>query len=393
MADTYQRKYPRPERLVTLAVRSMQPEDLRRLLEAGAPVTVLDLRTASDRAEWWIPQSIHIPAYESLQQGDSKVLDDLDLPPALPVVAVCRAGVVAQAAARHLAARGLNASYLVGGMRGWSGAWNLAEVPVESPEFAITQVRRTGKGCLSYLVGSETDAAVIDPAVDPEIYHLLAQQRGWRITAVLDTHIHADHISRSRELAHRTGAQLFLPAQDRAAYGHLPLHDGDRVSVGRGTITVLATPGHTPESACFQLGETVLFTGDTLFLGAVGRPDLEATDDQAVLRARLLHSSLRRITAFSGATLILPGHTGRPVPFDRRPIAATLETLRKSCEALEQWFAGSEPSDAGAFAEWVLGRLPPPPPNHREIVRLNETGAAPADPEALEAGANHCAVS
>ena len=374
--------------------RAMPIEELRYLLETGAPVTVLDIRTESDRAEWWIPDSIHAEAYDALQRGDPTPLNGLDLPLTAPVVAVCRAGVVAQAAARHLAEGGYRAFYLEGGMRAWSQAWNHAAVSIAEPDVAVIQVRRTGKGCLSYLIGSRGGAAVIDPSVDPGVYLRLAEERGWRITAVMDTHIHADHVSRNRELARLTGARLFLPAQERAHYAHQALHDGDQVHVGSATITAFGTPGHTPESTCYRLGDRVIFTGDTLFLGAVGRPDLEATNDQAAARARPLHASLTRILALSDRTLVLPGHTDRPVPFDRRPVAATLGELRTEGDALPRWFGETRPSGPDDFAEWVLGRLPPTPANHREIVRLNEAGVArPANLEALEAGANRCAVS
>ncbi len=374
--------------------RATPTEDLRQLLETGSPVTVLDIRTESDRAEWWIPGSVHADAYDALKRGDPTPLSELDLPLTTPVVAVCRAGLVAQAAARYLAERGHRAFYLEGGMSAWSQAWNHAEVPIAEPEVAVIQVRRTGKGCLSYVIGSSGEAAVIDPSVDPAVYLRLAEDRGWRITTLMDTHIQADHLSRSRELARLTGARLFLPAQERAQYAYQPLHDGDQVPVGSATITAFATPGHTSESTSYRLNDRVLFTGDTLFLRAVGRPDLEATNAQAAARARWLHASLTRILALRDRTLILPGHADRPVLFDGRPVAATLGELRTENDALIRWFGGTGPSDPDGFAEWVLGRLPPTPANHREIVRLNEAGAErPANLEALEAGANRCAVS
>ncbi|MGH7509772.1 MAG: MBL fold metallo-hydrolase [Gemmatimonadales bacterium] len=379
---------------MSTSVAALPAEDLRGLLDAGAPITVLDIRPTSDRAEWWIPHSLHVDAYDALRRGDPHALTGLDIPVTRPVVAVCRAGVVAQAAARYLADRGFRAFYLEGGMKAWGQVWNRAEVPIANRDFAVIQVRRTGKGCLSYVIGSQGEAAIVDPAVDPGVYLRLAEERGWRITSLLDTHIHADHVSRSRELARLTGAQLFLPAQDRARYAHVPLGEGGQVQVGNGTITLLSTPGHTPESACFRLDEDVLLTGDTLLLGGVGRPDLEATNAQAAMRARQLHASLRRILALPDKTLILPGHTDRPVPFDGRPVGAALAVLRKEEEGLGRWFGGAHPSGPDAFAQWILARLPPTPANHGEIVRLNETGTSPpADLEALEAGGNRCAVS
>jgi glyoxylase-like metal-dependent hydrolase (beta-lactamase superfamily II) len=142
-------------------------------------------------------------------------------------------------------------------------------------------VRRTGKGCLSYLIGANGEAAVVDAALAPAVYLRLAQQQGWRITAVLDTHIHADHLSRSRALADQTNATLYLPAQERVVFPFTPLCDGDTVGIGASLLTAVHTPGHTLESTCYLLDEGLLFTGDTLFLAAVGRPDLEARPGEA----------------------------------------------------------------------------------------------------------------
>ncbi|HUF35588.1 MAG TPA: MBL fold metallo-hydrolase [Gemmatimonadales bacterium] len=360
-------------------------ESLRQALEAGAPITVLDIRTAADRAEWWIPGSLHLDVYEALKRGDPAALAGAELPPDRPVVVVCHAGVVAREAALQLAHRGLDATSLAGGMRAWSQVWNHAVVAGLGPDTTVVQVRRTGKGCLSYLVGSRGEAAVIDPSADPAVYLELAQERGWSIRAILDTHIHADHVSRGRDLATRTGAPVLLPAKARVRYPFQVLEEGDRVAVGGAALTVMDTPGHTAESVSYRLDDMALFTGDTLFLGGVGRPDLEAAGGEAAERARLLHRSLARIVELPGDTIILPGHVDRPVPFDGRPVAATLSGVRSEVEAVTG-------SGVDGFVRWLLGRIPATPPNYHEIVRLNHLEATKVDLEALEAGANRCAV-
>jgi glyoxylase-like metal-dependent hydrolase (beta-lactamase superfamily II) len=366
---------------------------LRHALEAGAPVTVLDIRPAADRAEWWIPGSLHLDVYDALKRGDPAVLSAANIPPERPVVVVCRAGVVARDAALQLVERGFDASYLAGGMKAWSQAWNHAAVSLVGSEPSVIQVRRSGKGCLSYIVGSRGEAVVIDPSADPAVYVHLAEQQGWSIRAVLDTHVHADHVSRARELAQRTKARLLLPAQARAQYQFQPLREGDRLLLGGATLTVMETPGHTPESVSYLLDNAALFTGDTLFLGGVGRPDLEAASGESAERTRLLHRSLARILELPEHTLILPGHVDRPVPFDGRPIASTLGRVRQDVEALTRWFSDTTDTAADGFARWVLSRLPATPPNHHDIVRLNRGEAIPMDLESLEAGANRCAVS
>src|SRR5256884_2770502 len=308
---------------------TISTERLRELPEQGAPVTVLDVRPAAERAEWSIPGSVHADAYDALRRGDPTVLADFHPTNGDRVVTVCAAGKTSMLAAERLRARGLNAVSLEGGMRAWSLAWNTAEVPCPGSSARIVQLRRTGKGCLSYVIGSNGDAAVVDASLEPQIYHRAADERGWRIRAVLETHVHADHLSRARALAVDTRARPCLPATERASFQYTPLKDGDIVRVGSAGLRVLHTPGHTPESACYLLDELALFTGDTLFLAAVGRPDLEATTDDSRHRAQVLHASLQRLGALPPETVVLPAHASAPVAFDGRPISATLEEVQE----------------------------------------------------------------
>jgi glyoxylase-like metal-dependent hydrolase (beta-lactamase superfamily II) len=361
-------------------------DELRLMLTDRQPVTVLDIRKAEDRAEWAIPGSLHIDAYEALKAGDPDALADAAIPMDAPVVTICGAGKVSITAMEQLRHRGYDARSLAGGMKAWSLAWNSAEVPVCGSAATVIQVRRTGKGCLSYLIGNDGQAVVIDAALPSEVYQDLADQHGWTITRVLDTHVHADHLSRSRLLAEQTGATLHLPEQNRVTYPFTPVHDGDTLDVGSSRIVAMRTPGHTLESTSYFLDGGALFTGDTLFLVGVGRPDLEASPEQARARARLLHASLARLTALPPETVILPGHTSEPAPFDNRPITATLADVISR--------VGMLGLSEEAFVEAILARIPPTPPNHARIVALNEAGEMPdGDPTDLEAGANRCAIS
>ena len=364
---------------------TISSEALRELLESGTSVTVLDVRPAAERAEWSIPGSVHADAYDALRRGDPTALADFHPANGDRVVTVCAAGKTSMLAAERLRARGLDAVSLEGGMRAWSLAWNTAEVSCPGSTARIVQLRRTGKGCLSYLIGSNGEAAVVDASLEPQIYHRLADERGWRIRTVLETHVHADHLSRAGALAADTGARLCLPATDRVSFEYEPLKDRDTVRVGSAGLRVLRTPGHTPESTCYLLDDRALFTGDTLFLAAVGRPDLEATTEQSESRAHVLYASLQRLVALPPETVILPAHTSEPVAFNGRPISATLREVQERTSLLHET---EEP-----FVSQILTRLPPTPPNHHRIVALNHAGALPDDPTELEAGANRCAVA
>lgn len=364
---------------------TVSADDLRAWLARGERVAVVDVRDAEDRAEWSVPGSLHVDAHDALAEGDLGPLAALDLPRDRPVVTVCNAGRMSLVAARLLRDRGVDARSLAGGMRAWSLAWNEAEVPLSGSEARLVQVRRTGKGCLSYVIGARGEAVVVDASVDPQIYLDVAERRGWRVTRVLDTHVHADHVSRSRRLAELAGATLHLPETNRVRAPFAPVRDGDALVVGGARVTALRVPGHTEESTCFLVDGRALLTGDTLFLDSVGRPDLEASPEAARERARLLHASLARLLTLPSDVVVLPGHASEPVAFDGRALAAPLAVVR------ERVRVAARPAEE--FVEWILARLPPTPPNHRAIVALNEAGEMPQArlPE-LEAGANRCAI-
>lgn len=359
---------------------------LRTWLEERYPVTLLDVRPAEERAEWYIPGSVHIDAYNALKAHDPAALASIDPPHDIPVVTICAVGKTSQIAAEQLTTRGYQAFSLDGGMKAWSLAWNGAELAVPRSHARVIQIRRTGKGCLSYLIGSEQTALVIDASLDPHVYLDLAQQHGWQITHVLDTHIHADHLTRSPRLAESCGAAFLLPDQQRVSFPFTAVRDSDSINIGSMRLRAIRTPGHTLESTCYLLNDEALFTGDTLFPTGVGRPDLDASPPEACIRAEALYDSLRGLMDLSPVTHVLAGHTGAPVPFDGAPIISTLGDIIDQVAMLHM--------PKGDFVSSILARIPPTPPNYNRIVRYNEDGLLPDfDVTELEAGANRCAIS
>jgi glyoxylase-like metal-dependent hydrolase (beta-lactamase superfamily II) len=221
--------------------------------------------------------------------------------------------------------------------------------------------------------------------VSTDVYIDLARSHGWTIRHVLDTHVHADHLSRARQLAHRTEADLWLHRQDRVRFAFRPLAEGDSIAVGGATLVAMHTPGHTNESVSYTLDDAAVFTGDTLFVNGVGRPDLDADARAARQRAAALFASLHRLRTLDARIVVLPAHTSGPVAFDGRPIASTMGEV---AAWLSEWL-----KTESAFVERVTSNLPPTPPNFARIVDINETGDFPSgDPTELEAGANRCAV-
>jgi glyoxylase-like metal-dependent hydrolase (beta-lactamase superfamily II) len=186
-------------------------------------------------------------------------------------------------------------------------------------------------------------------------------------------------------LAEVAGANVYMSEGSPVSYPFSALGDGDALGVGVATLEAVRTPGHTPESTSYLLDGRVLFTGDTLFLSAVGRPDLDATPEASREKSRELYRSLRRLLALDPETLVLPGHTSEPVAFDGEPIGAPLSQVREGVPVLRL--------DEDAFVQKVAGRVTQTPENFERIVELNRTGEAPGgDPTNLEASANRCAA-
>ena len=373
-----------------VATAEITVDELRAALDAHQPLTVLDVRPADDRAEWTIPGSHHVDVYADLRRGDHASLASgvRELPRDRPIIAVCARGRTSMLAAKALETLGFDAFSLRGGMTAWTNAWNTADVPLAGrADLTVVQVRRTGKGCLSYLLLSNGEAAVVDPSLDPAVYIKLAASRHCRIVAVLDTHVHADHMTQAYHLADAARVPMYLPATDRVRHPHESLQNGDHVQIGGAAISALSTPGHTRESTCYVFENAAICTGDTLFLNGVGRPDLEAAGDESSARAHLLYRSLvDHVLSLAATLMVLPGHASVPLSFDGTPHAATLGSIRQSLSLASL--------DENAFVTAVLARIPPTPPNHHKIVRINEGREAwPGDLRQLEAGANRCAIS
>jgi glyoxylase-like metal-dependent hydrolase (beta-lactamase superfamily II) len=358
---------------------------LQQWLADDREVVVLDVRPLVERKEWIIPGSIHFDVYEQLKAGQPHVFASLHLPKQTPIVTVCTAGKVSQIAARQLVEEGHLGYSLSGGMKAWSQAWNLASWTLNEKS-AIVQIRRTGKGCLSYLIGSDGEAIVIDPSVEAEVYGQLAAEQGWKIKYVLETHLHADHLSRARSLAQLTGATLVLPQGDPRKFPFQPIGAGQSVEIGKLVLQALATPGHTDHSFSYYLKEGFLFTGDTLFNNGIGRPDLHAQEGESRSRAAALYDSLQQLVALPDATRVLPGHISQPVPFDSQLLAASLLEIKQKLPVLSL--------NLEEFVNDVLSRIPATPPNYTAITQRNLNGDDFfADAMELEAGANRCAVS
>lgn len=368
-----------PTATETRGASSIKPRELKRRLDAGERLVLLDVREPEEHADWRIEGSVNVPLGHVLAGAS------VEAPAGVPIVTICRSAARSERARQALARRGIEALNLEGGMIGWNGVYDAASVPFEGGA-EVLQIRRVGKGCLAYMIVSDGEAAVIDPTMDVDVFVQAAADRNARITRVLDTHAHADHVSGSRLLSERTGAAYVAPDEVGPAVAHEPAKEDAPIALGKVEIRPLLTPGHTPESTTYLLGD-LAFTGDTLFVESVGRPDL-GQDPRP--NAKVLYDTLReKILPLPGDTRVLPGHFGQAVALEQgKPVTERLQELRARLPALQK--------TEGEFVEWVVANALPKPGNFEKIKRINKGQLQEEDVDelrALEAGPNRCAVS
>ena len=239
-------------------------------------------------------------------------------------------------------------------------------------------------GCLahaSYIVASEGIAAVIDPQRDVDLYIEFAKQNNLKIEHIIETHLHADFVSGHHELAQRTGAHIYLGEDAHATFPHTAIHDGDSLQFGNARFNFLHTPGHTIEGVCAVLTDLAkpsapraVFTGDTLFVGDVGRPDLSPNHTPEQLAALLYRSLHEKLLTLPDDTEIFPAHgagslCGRQMSNER---SSTIGQQRRTNYAL---LARSEDE----FIHLLTDSLPPRPEYFGRDVELNRHGASSID--------------
>jgi hydroxyacylglutathione hydrolase len=236
-------------------------------------------------------------------------------------------------------------------------------------------------GCLahaSYMLASEGEAVVVDPQRDVEIYLQAAQANRVSIRHIFETHLHADFISGHRELASRTGAHIYIGAQAGATFPHVAVRDGFQLQAGTMRITALETPGHTAESMCLVITDEekshkpwAILTGDTLFLGDVGRPDLSKSYSPAQLAAMLYDSLHNKILKLADNVLVYPAHgagslCGRNMRAER---VSTIGTERLTNYALQI-------KSREEFVKQLTSNLPARPEYFSQDAEINRAGAA-----------------
>lgn len=376
------------------AIDEVSAEGLYEEMRRGAPLFILDVRNEDEFASWQIEgvhavPTVNVPYFAFLEDEEASLVQ---VPRDRAVTVVCAKGGSSAFIASLLGQHGIRARNLQGGMIAWGDLH--VTTPVSSgPAAAITlvQVNRVGKRCLSYFIASADQAVVVDPARHLAWYTSLAYASNACITGVLDTHLHADHLSGGPKLSQALGIPYYIRLDDMAGarFSYAALDDRARLLVGSSIVEIITmhTPGHTPGSTSVLIDARYLLTGDTLFVNHVGRPDLGAKGEEW---AQLLYRTLfERMAALPDEVLILPAHYTSMI--EMRPdgiVGTTLGEARTRNPAFQM-------RTEREFVAYVLEHIAPQPPVYHEIRRVNLGQVILDEEHAIEAelGPNQCAAA
>lgn len=374
-----------------MTVTPMTASEIAKKVMNKQPLFILDVRNADAFADWKIEgeniEYLNIP-YFDLLDGVEEILEQL--PTDRELVVVCAKEGSSIMVAEMIAEEGRTAHYLAGGMKAWSEHLEPVKIGDLKNGGELYQFVRIGKGCLSYMIVSNGEAAIVDATRMTDVFIHFAEKLNVKITHVLDTHLHADHISGGRKIAEAVNGTYWLPPKDaeEVVFSYEPLEDGRTVTIGNTTIEIQAlySPGHTIGSTSFIVDETYLLSGDILFIDSIGRPDLAGLAEDWV--GDLRQTLYSRYRDLAQELIVLPAHF---------MIIEELNEDGSVAEKLGTLFAnnhGLNIEDEVEFRQLVTGDLPPQPNAYQEIRQVN-MGKINPDEESqreMEIGPNRCAV-
>ncbi len=377
-------------------VQTLTADRLAQRQDEAADFLLVDTRPPDNYEAWHIPGARNFPfgPEEELNgrlEEFRQFAGDAD-----HIVTICAKGISSVTLANVLEGN-IDATIeaVEGGMKAWSRVYETVEIDVTGP--LIYQIQRRAKGCLGYVVGCPAtgQAVVVDATDDPEAYASAAADAGLTISGVIDTHVHADHISGGRQLATEYDVPYYMSARAAGrdlAFEYTPLEANAVLEVGEVDVKGLATPGHTSEMISILVDDQALLTADTLHVDSTGRTELEFGDADAEKGARLLYSSLHRtVLAEPESVVVLPGHVsvaadgefshGHP----GEPIMTTIREARTGIDALQL--------EESAFVD-RLAEAGEKPANYEEILEINRgiRTVPPEDRIELELGPNNCSA-
>ena len=393
----------------------IKPNELKKKIDKGEDIFILDVRDHEEHKSWKI-------SYDKHQDSIVIPIDDLSYPRSLEqipkdkeIVAFCARGNRSMSAAKMLSKHGYKVKSVEGGLAGWNTVYDVDLVTDDDSPIDIWQIRRISKGCISYLVGSShsKNAIVIDATceVDSAISNIISENR-LKLTKVVDTHIHADHLSGSTRLAKKYGAVICLSSlEDYITKNNIHglnlqlISNGDTIKIDEEFILeAIHTPGHTNGSISIKIqkitdnfGEVdyhsikknqtnnmYIFVGDTIFINCIGRPDLHNKTEEYA--HQLFNTYHQKILNLPTKTVVLPAHYSDTFEHEK-PIYGTIKSINQNIDLLSV--------SEGEFVKFVTENIPPHPMNYEKITLINKQmiSCDEIEQKDIESGPNACGIT
>ncbi len=388
-------------------------DELKKKIDKGEDIFILDVRNQHEHDAWSV-------SYDRYRDTPLIPVDTItssaalkQIPKDKEIITFCTHGQRSSNAAKMLSELGYRVKTIEGGLDGWSNLYDIALVDANLDILKIWQIRRVSKGCMSYLVASLKDkkATIIDATCNIEMaLKDILEENGLKITRVIDTHMHADHLSGAPRIASKYGAEISVSSLEKydtknldseKNLRHTLIHDGEKLEIGdRIYLESIHTPGHTDGSISFKLeikgtseiktendesnSKYFLFTGDTIFVNGVGRPDLHKKSEEYT--QKLYQTYQQKLFSLPDRTIILPAHYSSSFEH-AKPVFDTIESVKRKLNSITK----SEKD----FLYYVTSNIPPQPMNYKQIVSINEnlTPCDRVEQQGLESGPNSCGIS
>ena len=388
-------------------------DELKKKIDKGEDIFILDVRNQHEHDAWSV-------SYDRYQNTPVIPVDTIttnaslkQIPKDKEIITFCTHGQRSSNAAKMLSELGYTVKTIEGGLDGWSTIYDTAIVDTGSDILKIWQIRRVSKGCMSYVVASLKDkkATIIDATCTIEtVLKDILEENGLKIIRVIDTHMHADHLSGSTRIASKYGAEISISSLEKYDTKNLDseknfkptlIQDGDKLEIGDGIcLEAIHTPGHTDGSISFKLeirgtselktendvsnSKYFLFSGDTIFVNGVGRPDLHTKSEEYA--QKLYQTYRQKLFNLPDMAIILPAHYSSSFKH-AKPVFNTIEFIKHKLNSITK----SEKD----FLNYVASNIPTQPMNYEQIVSINKnlTHCDRVEQQDLELGPNTCGIS
>jgi glyoxylase-like metal-dependent hydrolase (beta-lactamase superfamily II)/rhodanese-related sulfurtransferase len=395
---------------------SIKPNELKKKIYQGEDIFILDVRNSEEHKPWKISYDRY-PDSQLIPIDELPSLESLKkIPKDKEIITFCARGNRSMNAAKILSKYGYKVKSIEGGLNGWNTVYDLSLITQKNSPINIWQIRRISKGCISYLICNSLtkDALVIDATceIDSIISNIL-NENNFKLTKVVDTHLHADHLSGATKLAKKYGSTIYVSSLENYniknnEYGlkFKFIRDRDTIKIGNEVfLEAVYTPGHTNGSISFKLeiitdnflkrnrneddqikyglNKMFVFVGDTIFINGVGRPDLHGKTDE--FAHKLFNTYQQKVLILPDEAIILPSHYSGIFEHEK-PIYDTVKSIKQKTNLLS--------ASENDFVKFINENIPPHPTNYDRIISINKQLIAcdKIEQNDIEVGPNACGI-